>query len=209
MPSPIAVCPTHGPFAAEQFKFSSRSLVRFTRCAVQCPICRKDAPIIDGTYEFVGQITRLSRAVPVADLRALQQLARQASSGTVTSEQAIAQAAEINPAFESLNLTTENKLALWALLCAIIALLLQGYAVWDDNQTAAQAHQDAQEEIKATRSVEQVQQKIYGELRRQADATAAMASGQQGAQASPEKTPAPAANRHERRKAAKLAKRRR
>lgn len=204
----IAVCPVHGPFPIPNFMGGTGSAsVSFSNSKVSCPICGRYSPIPDGTYDFVGSAVRAFRApgVTLESIEALRAIAQAEKDGTLSAKEAEVKAAEINHTFATLLKWANGNAAALGILIAMIALFIQIYSVHDSDLSSAQAHSDAQQQIRATQTELQMQQKIYEALQRQCVAVPSHEEGSRqmrSTQARPpiRKPAAESPNRHERRK---------
>lgn len=213
--SPIAVCPVHGAFVSPILGFAGSGTVSFTGCAVSCPTCGFASPLIDGTYEIVGDALKAFRAPGITrhDIEAFRNIAQAEKDGVLSANEAEEQAAKISSAFAKLLAWANGNAGALGILLGIITLFVAIYAIHDSDLTAAEAHSDALQLRQATLSEKQVQQKIYEALQQQSVASPSQAApllpmqemrppiqGRTQGRAAPQ-------NRFERRKAASIAKR--
>jgi hypothetical protein len=157
----IAVCPVHGPFPTRNL-FGGTGSVALKNVTTNCPICGRDSPITDGTYDLVGSAVKAFRAPGVTrdNINALRDIAQAEKDGKLSAKAAEEKAAEISSAFAALIKWTNGNAGMLGLLVAIITLFVSIYAVNDDDLSSAQAHKDFLAE-------REVQQRIYEALQRQ------------------------------------------
>lgn len=174
-----------------------------TDCATNCPECGRTSPVVNGTYSLIGDVLKVLRhsSVTATDIMALRDIANEVKSGRIGGQQASAKASLINASFASLPVQTsqQENIALWAILLAIIGLCLQLDAARQADISGAQSHRDAKSQLEALGSIPQVQQKIYEQLRRQADASPSQAQVLPEKRTTPTQTQGSDLNRRERR----------
>lgn len=118
------------------------------------------SPIPNGTYDFVGSAVRAFRAPGVtrAKVEALKDIAQAAKEGRLSVSEAEERAAELESTFASLMKWANGNAGALGILIAIISLWMTIYAVYDSDQSSAQAHEDAQRQLQATQTQIQAQQ---------------------------------------------------
>lgn len=195
-------------FVSPLFNFVGAGSVTFSGCRTNCPRCQGSIEIPDATYRMVGRVLQAvyTPGVRRHDILAFQAVAKAVEAGEKTKQEADTEIAELNSALAALwNWANDNGAAL-SLIVTIIALWVAIAAKSSSDASGVQAHLDAVAQT-------EVQQKIYEALQQQ-NAPAKpqvvparpMPQMMQGAQ--PRKPiPVTCQNRHERRKAARLAKR--
>jgi hypothetical protein len=139
----------------------------------------------------VGRIARtlIEAEATREQIKKLRQVAEKAKAGELSTEEAIAQAAAINPAFKSVPAPTGNPVAFWSLIVAILSLVLNLCMFASAESGSKQAHEDAQKQLQASQSVERAQRRIYGELHRQRGGAKSQARETAPSKASPMKKP--------------------
>ncbi|MER9398819.1 hypothetical protein NKI46_11880 [Mesorhizobium sp. M0615] len=155
MPSPMAFCPVHGLFQAlGAIQISGGASVRITNSMVSCPRCGRDSEILPGTYtESNNQLKYLlDPSISPEALKALLDIAERLQRSEITPQEAVQQAAQIDPAFGGLiaKMFTFG-LPTIALLVSLISLHLQR----EDGKETTQFYQQAIEAL--TRQVEAVE----------------------------------------------------
>lgn len=212
----MAVCPVDGPFPVKDlFGGSGSAVITMSRTATRCPRCGRISDIVDGTYDYVGEIITAFRAPGVSrkDIEALKKLAESEKRGEISRENANQEAEKLSSTFADIMKWADGNAALLSVLIAVIACFIAVYGVREADLGSDQAHEDAEQQLRATESVTQAQQRIYEELLRQhageqspAKATPSKTATQQPR---PKQTPIAASpNRHERRKMEAEARRR-
>lgn len=179
-----AVCPVHG-LVRVPLPLPPGAMIQ--NCGTDCPICRRPAEIVDGVYDFVGRVVRTVRESSAtrsqtAELRAVVE---RVAAGELSTAEATAEAAAINPAFVRLIPPQDSNL--WLILLAVLALLSALYGNWSSDKASKQAHLDAEKQLQATQSVERATRKIYEELHRPSLVAKAQAKSAQPKMPSPEK----------------------
>lgn len=202
-----ATCPVHGRVTVHGLVGGTGS-VTIESSVTNCPICGRPSPIVDGTYEFVGDVLRAFRAAGVTrgQVEAFRAVLQAVEAGRLSAEQAEAEAASITPTFAALVAFTNKNADVISVLLAIIGLFFAIYTDYSSDQTTTQQLSD-------NRQLIAIQKQIYEELRRQGATGEPQVPKAQPKRAmqppSPPRRPpeAGSSNRHERRKAARLARR--
>jgi hypothetical protein len=205
-------------FFTTAFGVPARARITVVGCRTVCPRCHHiTARVQDGVYELIGRVVQTARAQGVRreNLEAFQTLTRAAQSGEISTAAAMERANEIGSAFGALlKWANENGTAL-SLLLSVLTLVIALYGALSADEGPAQQHLDAQAQLQAILNLQQLQQRIYEELltRHSPDELQGERSQtkQETTRQHPEQTPKKgmgATNRHERRKAAKLGKKR-
>ena len=158
----------------------------------RCPRCGQLADIQDGLYGAFGLVNRVvetARAPGVSrdNLEAFQTIAKAAQAGEISAEVALEQAGQIGSVFGALLKWADDNGAALTLLLTVLAVVINLYGVIAADDGSAQSHSDAQKQLNATFTLQQIEEKISEELQK------SMAGGS-----------ATPSNRHERRKAARL-----
>lgn len=170
-----------------------------------CPICGGRAEYQLGYYDFVGSMMTAFRELSRDNIEAFRDIAEAVKSGEASSEDAAAQIAKLGSTLAGVwRWTNENSGALTVLL-SVLTLYLAITAGWRSDETAEKLRASVERQT-------QVEQMMLSELRKlhAADAMRGVEPRPKPRMQSPNRlqTPAPATrNRHERRKAARLAKR--
>lgn len=202
MGSPPAVCRNCGArFAATAFQVENSTDVTFSGCATICPYCGGTADIVDGTYDFVGEIIAAFRAPGVTrqNVEAFRDVVEAVNAGRATPEQAVAQVAELGSAFAGVWKWVNANSGGLGVLLAIMSLYLAYISMKGSDETAEKLQASIEKQT-------QVVQMIEAELRKQNVAVpqpvASAAPTPQWQLQVPQQRPARATypNRHERRK---------
>jgi hypothetical protein len=95
---PIGYCEVHGFFPVQSVAMGDGVNMTFHKVGTLCPRCKRDAEIVPGTYETIGDRLNLllDPSISPEALRALQRLAMDAHKGTVSAEEAEKQAEKIH-----------------------------------------------------------------------------------------------------------------
>jgi hypothetical protein len=175
-----------------------------TGCTETCPFCGGTAELLDGDYDFFGNAIRTFRAANPDQLLRFQAVAQAAAHGTLAVDAAEKQAAEIGEGFARL-IVLAIQWGIPSLLVALVALWLQWQSAHSDDASHAEVMQELKRQTAAN-------EQLVAELR--------ILNAKQGMQPPPvystpkrnatrtETTLAGKANRHERRKANKLGRKR-
>lgn len=221
--SVAATCPSCG-LRFHTNAISARGIrIVVTENLTNCPRCGSLASVDDATYEFdlAGRIISAVRSQGAirADVVALQALAESVQAGVVSNEGAATLANEIGPFFGVLWTAVIKNDRSVLLLIAILSILLAFYTTYSADEAYNQQHTDAQNQTQAIATISkeiqnetQVQQRVYEELKRQsaiglppAPPSKPIQSTRLQPQAQTPEQVIPPQNRHERRKAAKIA----
>lgn len=218
MAGPDAVCPVHGLFKFENFlggDGGGAATFTFANCSTNCPQCGRQSPIIDGAYDFVGDVLKAFRAPGVTreNIEDFGTLVKDVQDGNITEQQARDDAAKFGASFVSLLDVANKNAGLITILLTIIGLFIAGYAAYSSDQSSAQSHADSIRVHEDDQQLIEIGKKIYEALQKPQlsdEMQAALSSPKQEMrQISPQQKPKAGAhgNRHERRKAVCLAKR--
>ncbi len=201
-----AVCKTCGlSFSANFVHIGRGAHVSFSDSKVSCPRCRSLADIQDGTYNYLGHVISAFTGATQEQLKRFQEIATAAAAGHLSEAQANRQAEIIHIGFGHV-ISLALQWGIPALLVAIIALYLQ----WQDSLESSQSSERMLSEL---RGIHETEIGLHHEIQKMETMQGTYVPPQYLPQ-KPNTTQSPApsktangANRHERRKAAALAKR--
>ena len=194
-----------------------------------CPRCGEMCATPSGTFQLGDALKRAIRQPGVTrdQVIAFQKAAVEVNSGKKTADEAASFVAEFNSTFAMILKITNNNAQALSLLIGILSLFLTCYTIFDSRLDSETAHADARAQLEMTEKLieaigsEKDQDKATSETLREIDSKIGnlntLYSNLAASQAS-EKLTMPsyqkqkpssniARNRHERRKAARLAKR--
>ena len=209
MGAPPAVCSNCGlRFPVRGIEISDSYGFSFSDVETDCPRCGGRANVVDGTYDFVGDVISAFRAPGVSrqSVATLRDIAEAVKTGETSREQAEAKVAELGAALAGVWKWTNDNGSALSVLLAIIALYLSITSGWDADEAAEKIQASVEKQT-------QVVQMIKVELRKQnvtvpGRETSSPARPQRQQLAPPHLPGVKRANRHERRKAMAKAKRR-
>jgi hypothetical protein len=217
MMSPSAVCTNCGfEFPFEGVSFFNAKNVSFENNTTKCPKCVDVARIGNGTYNYVAGVLTAFQAPGVTRQKVehFAEVARAAKDGTVSRLQADSQIAEISQALLAIWKATGDNAAGIGILLSIVALYLTITAGWSDDIAADKQLKASYAQTEAIHSSEVIQQKILAELRKTSSGDHARAEPKSIVPSSSRITlrrtavPSGSLNRHERRKARVISRRR-
>lgn len=121
-------CSTCGIIPSQSF-FSGFGSVTITNSLGQCPSCGKPAPVLDGTYEYIGQAIRaiISPGVTQFHLISLKEIATRVKSGAVAPDEYDAEITSLPAPLVALFALARQNAGLLGLLIAAVGLYLQIY----------------------------------------------------------------------------------
>ena len=180
--------------------------VTFENSGTNCPRCGQFAPIRDGTYHVVNSVVRAFTASGVTREQVVRfrDIAKSVEAGTTSADQAAKQVEQLGGAFATLWASLGRNGTQIQTIVAVIALFLMIYYQGQSDADAVKLQATGERQV-------QVEQMMLEELRRQDAVVRAPKTSQppkpQMQPPAPQQTRAKASkpNRHERRKAARLA----
>ena len=195
-------------FISQTIKITNSTNISFVDCWEPCTNCGRLAAIQSATYDFVGDVLTAVKAPGVMreDLIAFQAIATAVKDGELSAEQAVEQAKGIAASFGTILEALGAYGVTIDTLLLILTLMVTIHIATSTDDGAAQAHKDA---LRSTAFEQMIYEKV-AEQRSPAPSPEAksrpkstMPLGHQG------QTPRAATpvSRHERRKAASLARR--
>src|SRR4051812_42191923 len=127
----LAICPVHGPFTNDSL-IGGTGRVTFKSSFVSCPKCGRPSNIVDGTYDFIGDVLIAFRApdVTLPKIEAFRQIVESVSRGTISPEEASQSAKALSLAFTPILEYANKNAGLLALLVAIVTLFVTVYAAY-------------------------------------------------------------------------------
>ena len=156
MGSPPAICSQCGlKFATPGIEINDSTDITFVGGKTRCPKCGAPADIVDGTYDFVGNVISAFRAPGMTrqKVAAARDIAQEASRGEITVNDAIIRLEAISSQLAAAAHASSGSRIDWGLLLALLVFL---YTIWTDLGSDA----DAQAELGEARTQTAIAQKM-------------------------------------------------
>jgi hypothetical protein len=167
---------------------------QFTNVSIGCPYCGYSAPVKDGNYLIFDGVIKAFTAPGMTreKLRAAKSITDDASSGVITTQEAIQRLEIVSATLAKAVPQTKNKTIDWGLLLAILTFL---YTFWNDYESDA----DAQAALAESRKQTAFAQRTLAEIQAQSVSLRELKTTPASRLKAPAQTNG-TKNRHERRK---------